>query len=78
MDTANWVQIPDKAVCISQSANTLGKDMNPTILPLATGKIVGQTNFFSVGIATNPEKGKLYKPVVLHLRIDLVSHLACV
>ena len=29
---------PDEAVCISRSTNNLGKSMNPTILPPATGK----------------------------------------
>ena len=28
----------NKVVCISQSANTFQKDMNPTILPPALGK----------------------------------------
>ena len=32
MDTLTKVQIQDEAVCCSQSANTLGKGMNPTIL----------------------------------------------
>ena len=32
------VQILDKAVGISHSANTFGKDMNLTILPPAMGK----------------------------------------
>ena len=36
MDTATRVQIQDKAVSISHSANTLEKGMNLTILPLAT------------------------------------------
>ena len=30
--------ILDKTVCISHGANTLGKGMNPIILPLAMGK----------------------------------------
>ena len=38
MDMANRVQILDKAICILYSANTLGKDMYQTILPLAIGK----------------------------------------
>ena len=32
------VQILDEAVGISDCADTLGKGMNPTILPTATGK----------------------------------------
>ena len=38
MDTATWVQIRDEVECISQSANTFGKAMNPIILPPAMGK----------------------------------------
>ena len=32
------VEIQGKTVCISLSTNTLGKDMNPTILSLPIGK----------------------------------------
>ena len=38
MDMVTQVQILDKAVCISHSANTLGKGMNPTILSPAMSK----------------------------------------
>ena len=38
MDTATRVQILDETDCISHSTNTLGKGMNPTILPPAMGK----------------------------------------
>ena len=38
MDTATQVEILDETDCISQSTNTLGKGMNPIILPLAMGK----------------------------------------
>ena len=38
MDTAMQVQILDEADCISHSTNTLGKGMNPIILPPAMGK----------------------------------------
>ena len=38
MDTATWVQILDDTDSISHSTNTLGKSMNPIILPLAIGK----------------------------------------
>ena len=40
-------------------ANTLGKGMNPLILPPAMGKIVGRTRFFSLGEATSLGEGKL-------------------
>ena len=46
--------------CISHSTNTLGKGMNPIILPPAMGKIVGQTRFFSLGEATSLGEGKLW------------------
>ena len=38
MDTARRVQILDAAYCISHRTNTLGKGMNPIILPPAMGK----------------------------------------
>ena len=38
MDTATQVQILDETDCISHSTNTLGKGMNPIILPPAMGK----------------------------------------
>ena len=38
MDTATRVQILDETDCISHSTNTLGKSMNPTILPPGMGK----------------------------------------
>ena len=59
MDTATRVQIMDVTDCISHCTNTLGKSMNPIILPLAMGKIVGQTRFFSLGEATRLGEGKL-------------------
>ena len=38
MDAATLVQILDEGICISCSANTLGKGTNPTILPLAMNR----------------------------------------
>ena len=38
MDMVTQVQILDEADCISYSTNTLGKGMNPIILPPAIGK----------------------------------------
>ena len=38
MNTATRVQILDEADYISHSTNTLGKGMNPIILPPAMGK----------------------------------------
>ena len=41
-------------------ANTLGKGMNPLILPPAMGKYVGRTRFFSFGEATSLGEGNLW------------------
>ena len=38
MYTARWVQFLDETDCISHSTNTLGKGMNPIILPPAMDK----------------------------------------
>ena len=46
-------------VCISHNANILGKGMNPTILSLAIGKIIGQTGRFNFDMATGQGEGKL-------------------
>ena len=37
MDTASRVQILDVTDCISHSTNTIGKGMNPIILPPTMG-----------------------------------------
>ena len=60
MNTTTRVQILDETDCISHSTNTLGKGMNPIILPPTTGKIVGRTRFFSLGEATSLGEGKLW------------------
>ena len=39
MDTVTQVQILDEADCISYNTDTLGKGMNPIILPPARGKL---------------------------------------
>ena len=41
------------------STNTLGKGMNPIILPPAMGKIIGQTRFLCLGEAISLREGKL-------------------
>ena len=38
MDTMTRIQILDEVDCISHNTNTLGKGMNPIIIPLAMGK----------------------------------------
>ena len=59
MDPTTRVQILDETDCISHCTNTLGKGMNPIILPLVMGKIVGQTRFFRLGEATSLGEGIL-------------------
>ena len=39
MEAATRVQFLDEAVCISYSTNTIGKGINPIILPPAMGKL---------------------------------------
>ena len=58
MEMATLVQILDETDCISHCTNTLGKGMNPIILPPAVGKIGGQTRFFSLSEVTNQREGK--------------------
>ena len=41
-DIANQVQILDDGICISLRINTLGKGMNPIILPPVVGKQEGR------------------------------------
>ena len=46
MDTVTQIQIMDEAIFISHSANIIGKGINPTILPLAMGKLTTLFNFW--------------------------------
>ena len=57
------VQNLDETVCILLSTDTLGKGMNPTILPPARGKIVGDTGIFNLDMATGTAEGKLWIPI---------------
>ena len=71
MDTVTWFLILDKAVCISLSANTLGKGMQSIILPPAMGK----TGLFNFGMATSLEKGTLnFFLFFKYLRNDIKLH----
>ena len=53
MDSATRVQILDEADSISHSTNTIGKGMNPIILPPAM-------EVFSLSEATSLGEGKLW------------------
>ena len=67
MKSVIQVQILDKAVCDSLRSNPLGKGINLSVLPQ-----VEQNRFFSFGKATSLEG----KPIVFHLKIELVPHPA--
>ena len=75
MDSATQVQILDETDCISHSANTLGKGMNPIILPM--GKYLGTLGSSALvrQLVLEKENSEL-KPVKLRLKTDLVSYPA--
>ena len=55
----------EQGFCILHSTNILGKSMNPTILPPAMSKIVGQTGLVNLGMSTNlGENNSEFKLVV--------------
>ncbi len=57
--------------------NTLGKGMNPIILPPAMGKQQGRLGFSAlVGQLVQEKENSEFKPVKLRLKIDLVSYPA--
>ena len=64
MDKVNWVQILDKIVCISHSVYTLGKHINPIILPLAMDKYLVRLG--SLTLVWQPvleKKNSEFKPI---------------
>ena len=77
MDTATRVQILDLTDCISHSTNTLGKGLNPNILPQAMGKQQSRLGSSALVRQLVQEKeNSEFKPVKLRLKIDLVSYPA--
>ena len=75
MNTATRVQILDETDCISHSTNTLGKGMNPIILPPAMGKQQDRLGSSALVRQLVQEKeNSEFKPVKLRLKIDLVSY----
>ena len=74
MEIAIKVQIMKEAVCISHSANTRYSDNNSHT---SYGQIVRLTVLFEHGMFTDQGKGNSeFKPVRLHLKTELESHLA--
>ena len=77
MDTASRVQILEDAVCILHIANTRGKSINPTIIPPSMGRYWGKLNSLTLSWQPVEEKESCqFKPVKLHLKINIVSHPA--
>ena len=48
MDSVTRAQILDETICILHSPHTLGKVMDPTILPPAMGKLLGKLGSFTL------------------------------
>ena len=68
------IKILDEADCISHSTNTLGKGMNPIILPPAMGRLGSSA---LVRQLVYEKENSEFKPVKLRLKkIDLVSYPA--
>ena len=77
MDTATRVQILDETDYILHSTNNPWERYESNYSPSSYGQIVGQTEFFSLGEVTRKEmENSEFKPVKLHLKIDLVSYPA--
>ena len=71
MDTTTRIQILEAGVRISHSVNTLGKGMNPTILPPVIGNNTDSSIFvFQLVLKENSE----LIPVKLYLKIHLVLY----
>ena len=74
---ATRVQILDETDCISHSTYTLGKGMNPIILPPAMGKQQGRLGSSAlVRQLVQDKENSEFKLVKLRLKIDLVSYPA--
>ena len=69
--SATQVQILDWVDCILLSTNTLGKGMNPIILPLAVGKLEGRLGSLVLARQQVKKKNSEFRSVKLPLKIDL-------
>ncbi len=75
MQSATRAQLLEEVVCNSLYANAFGKGTNSALLPLrATLK---QTGFLSLEMATKLGEEKQFKPALLHLKIQIVTHPTC-
>ena len=73
MDIAARVEILDEADCASQSANSLGKGMNPTIVLPAMGRL----RFLAlIWLPVKEKENSEIKPFKLRLKIGRVWYPA--
>ena len=72
------VQILGEAIYISLHTNIYWKGMNPTVLLPYMSKLKDRLGSFALFWQPVKEKeNSEFKSALLHLKIDLVSHLAC-
>ena len=77
MAPAIRVQIVDEAVWISHDANTIGKGINPIILPSTMSKsLVRMDSLTSLWHRVEEKENSVFKPDLLHLENDHVLHSA--
>ena len=77
MDIVIRDQIGDVTVCISHCPYTIGKDMNPIILPPTLNKKYNRLGSSTLVWQLVIEKEKsIFKPVKLRLKNGLLPHLA--
>ena len=78
MELATQVQILDKVVHISLCANAFAKSMHPSCSLFSYGKYLGQLcSLALVRQLVWEKKNPRFKPALLCLKSDLVSHPAC-
>ena len=74
MDSGNWGQILDEAVCISLHTFALGNSKHPSLLLSCNGQIIRLTGLFAPGTATSLGEGSDSgdRPSVLYLKLKFV------
>ena len=77
MSSKTQSQILDVVVGISLHVNAFGKDLNPPVIPSAIGKKYGRLDSLAlVRQLIWEKKNSEFKPALLHLGTDHVSHPA--
>ena len=76
MESATQVQILDKAICISLCTNALGKGMNQSV-PSQLCADDRADWILQLWLSNEPTKRRTeFKPALLHLKFNPVSHPA--